>query len=171
MILVLNIATNDVSSNLISNTPDKVTVIPQFSSPKLFPGVGKLLEYLFCRYALHYLYQSGWRISRWRSQKHMHMVLNYFHGIYFKTILFTYPLKYFLQIARDITTQYILPVFWNPDQIIFQIVDGLFGSFYTHDIFISGTMTSMQPCLITRLTASHFHPASRAERVFSGLFL
>jgi hypothetical protein len=37
MRLVFNIFPDYVSSNIISNTSDKIAIVPQFSRPKLFP--------------------------------------------------------------------------------------------------------------------------------------
>ena len=50
MILVLNITTNDVCCDLISYTPDKVAIVPQFSCPKLLPEFGKLLKHFLRNY-------------------------------------------------------------------------------------------------------------------------
>ncbi len=63
MSLVLNIPSNDVGGYFVTYTTSKVTIIPKLASPKLFPELGKLLERLSCRDALHHLYNLRWRIS------------------------------------------------------------------------------------------------------------
>ena len=45
MSLVLNIFTDYIGGNFVANTADKVTIIPQLSSPKLFSQLRKFLKH------------------------------------------------------------------------------------------------------------------------------
>ena len=159
MRLVLNIFPNYVSGNFISNTPDKIAIIPQLSRPKLFFYLGKFLKYLSSRYAFYYLYHFCWRIPRWRFYKYLHMVLYYFHCIYRKPIFFSYLFEHFFQVARNIPIQYVLSILWYPYQVILQIVHGMFGSSYSHAIFIPSGELFGQRFLYRCF--DHFHPASK----------
>ena len=136
MRLVLNIFSNYVSGDFISNTPDKIAIIPQLTCPKLFPNLGKFFKQLPARYAFHYLYYFCWSIPRRCFQKYVQMVFYYFHCIYRKSIFLSDMNKYFFQVARNITGQYLLSIFWYPYQVIFQIINGMLGSSYSHAIFI-----------------------------------
>ena len=44
MRLILNIFSYYVSGDFISNTLDKITIVPQLTCPKLFPNLGKFLH-------------------------------------------------------------------------------------------------------------------------------
>jgi hypothetical protein len=144
MFLIFNIFPYYGGGNFISYASDKVTIIPQFPSPKLFSERRKLLKYLPCRYTLHYLYQSCRRIFRWGLNKYVNMVFYHFHRIYLKTILFTYLFKHFLQKARDLPSQHFFSIFRYPYQVILQIVNRMLGPFYTHATFITVTVSLVQ---------------------------
>lgn len=158
--LVFYIFPNDIRSYFVTNTPDKVTVIPQFTSPKLFPQLGKLFEYLSSRYSLHYLYNFRWRIFWWRLGKYVYMVFNDFHRTYSESIFISYFCKCLFQIDRYVFTQYMLPVFRYPYQLILQVIDSMFGPFYTHADFIAGLFNFRNSTLLTSRRGC-FHPASK----------
>ena len=159
MRLVFNIFPDYVSSNIISNTSDKIAVIPQFSRPKLFPDFGVFLKYLSCRYAFHYLHNVRGGIPRWRFQEYVYMVFYYFHCIYRKAIFLCYMVEHFFQIARNVTIQYVLSILRYPYQVILQIEYGMFGSSYSHAIFIPSSELFGKRFLNQSL--AHFHPASK----------
>jgi hypothetical protein len=163
MSLVFNIFPDDIGYNSISNTPDEIAIIPQFSCPQLLPKFGKLLEYLSGRYTFHYLYHFGWRISRWCSHEDMHMVFHDPYRIYFKFIFLGYLFKHFFEVFFDFSIQYIFPIFWYPYQVIFQFVDCMFCPFYSHAVFIPVIKLFGKPFL--RLTANHFHPPSKLRGI------
>ena len=157
MRLVFNLFSNYISGDFISNTPDKIAIVPQLSSPELFPNLGKFLKYLSSRYAFHYLYHFCWRIPRWCFQKYWYMVLYYFHGIYRKPIFFGYMIEHLFHVDRNVTIQYILLILRYPYQVILQIVYGMFGSSYSHGIFIpSGELFGKR---FLNHALDHFHPA------------
>jgi hypothetical protein len=159
MSLVFNIFPYYVSSYFVPYTPDKISVTPKFSSPKLFLQLREFSKYFSRRYTLEYLHYLRGCISRRYFHKYVHMILHYFHCVYTKLIFFGNLSKYIFQVLRNLTTHYPLSVLWDPYQMIFQIIYSVFCPFYAHAIFIS-------PCKIfdngqTRLSANHFHPASK----------
>ena len=160
MSLVLNIFTDYVCGNFVSNTADKIPIVPQFSHPKLLPQLGKFLEHLTPRYAFHYLHHFGRRIPRWCFQKYVHMILHHLHRINPEPIFVTYPLENLFQILRYFPTKYMLPILGYPYQMILQFIYGVFGPSYTHASVITVGALFWQT-LLPRLTASHFHPASK----------
>jgi hypothetical protein len=87
------------------------------------------------------------------------MVFYDFHGIYLKPIFLSDMIKYFFQIPRNIPGQYLLSILTYPYQVIFQIVNAMLGSSYSHAIFIpSGELFAKH---FTIQTLDHFHPASK----------
>ena len=159
MSLVFNVFPYYVSSYVISYTPDKISITPKFSSPKLFLQLRKFSKYFSRRHTLKYLYYLRGCISRRYFHKYVHVTLYYFHSIYTKFIFFGNPLKYLFQVLRDLTTHYSLSVLGYPYQMIFQIIYSVFCPLYSHAIFIAlGKIFGNGQ---TRLTASHFHPASK----------
>ncbi len=159
MILVLNISTDYICGDFVSNTTNKVAIVPQLPRPKLLPQLGKFLEHLTPRYTFHYLHYFGWRISRRCFQKYVHMVFHHLHGIYSKFIFVSYPLENLFQIPRNFLSQYALPILRYPYQMILQIIYGVFSPSYTHASVITVGILLWQT--LPRLTASHFHPASK----------
>jgi hypothetical protein len=163
MNLVFNIFPNDISDNVISNTSDEIAIIPQLTSPKLLPKLGKFLEYLSGRYAFHYLYKLCWRIPRWCSHEYMHMVSLDPYRIYFKFIFLGYLFKDFFEIFCNFSIQYLFPILRYPHQMILQIVNGSFGTSYSYAVFISVISLFGNPFL--RLAANHFHPLSKLRGI------
>ncbi len=158
--LILNIFADCISGYFVTNTPDKVTVTPQFPSPKLFSQLWKPLERFTGRDTFHHLYHLCRRVSRRCLNKYVYMVFHDFHRIYPKFILLGYPPKYFFQVPRNLLTQYMLPVFRYPYQMILQIIYGMFSPSNPHATFIQEKALFKQAPL-PRLTASHFPPASK----------
>ncbi len=163
MSLILNIFSDDISYYAISNTPDEIAIIPQLSSPELLPKLGKLLEDLPGRDTFHDLYYLCWRISRRCPCKYMHMVFPDSYRIYLKFIFLSYLFKHFFEIFRYFSIQYLFPIFRYPYQMVLQIVNSMFGPFYSHAVFISIIRLFGNPFL--RLAANHFHPPSKLRGI------
>jgi len=169
MILVFNIFTDDVSRDFVTYTPDKISIVPKFSSPKLFPKLRKFFEHFACRYALHNLHYLCRRISRRRLAKYVHVVFNHLHRVYVKTVLLSNFLKDLFQIFLYFFDQYVLPVLRYPYQVIFQVVDGMFSPMYAHADYIAGL-----PMFSNLNSSSTWGPAfipPASWRVFSRRFL
>ena len=160
MNLIFNIFTYYVGSDLISYTPDEISIIPKFTRPQLLPQFRKLLKYLTGRHTLQYLYHLRRRIPRRYLNKYVHMVRHNLHCVYTKLILLGYMLKHLFQILRNFPTQYLLPILRYPYQMILQIIYGMFGPSNPHIGFIQEKALFTQAPL-PRLTASHFPPTSK----------
>ena len=169
MSLILNIPANDVSSDFIANTPDKIPVIPKLSRPKLFPELGKLLECLSRRDTLHYLHHLSRRVFRRGFGKYMHVVFHYFHSIYVKAVLFSYMQEDPFKIFRYLSAEYLLPIFGYPHQMVFKVIDGMFGSSYSHVVFYNSYRITLARVCLALQRATFIPPAS--WRVFSGVSL
>ena len=160
MSLILDVFTDYIRSDFITYAANKVTIVPQFPSPKLLPDLRIFLEYLSGRNAFHYLHNSCRRIPRRYLNKYVNMVFHHFHGIYHQLIFLRYPLKYPFQILPHLSTQYILPVFRYPNHVILKIIYGMLYPSYPHAAVILN-IDSLRQIPLPRLTASHFHPASK----------
>jgi|WetSurMetagenome_2_1015567.scaffolds.fasta_scaffold139432_2 hypothetical protein len=159
MILELNIMAYDISGYFITHTPDEVSIIPEFSCPKLFLEPGIFFEYLSRRNALHYLDNLRWSVFRRSFGKYVHMIFHYFHGIYLKTILLRNMLEHFFKILRYFLRKYLFTIFRNPYQMILKIIYSVFRSSDSHAVFYNSYYFLYQG--LTRLTASRFHPAGK----------
>ena len=160
MSLIFNIFPNYVCGNFISNTADKIAIVPQFPCPKLLPQIGKLTKYFTGRYTFHYLYHSCGRVFGRNFNKYMYMVFHYFHRVYPELIFFGNRIKYGLYVIRNLFIQNVLPILRYPHQMIFQIIYGMLRPSYSHAAVILKSDHLMQVPL-PRLSASHFHPTSK----------
>ena len=160
MSLVLNIFPYYVSGDFITYTPNKISIAPKFPRPKFLPQIRKLPKYLTRRHTFHYLYHLCRGIPRWCLNKYMHMVFYHLHRIYPELISLSNPLKNLFQVLRNFPTQYVLPVLRYPYQVVLQVIYGMFCPSYTHAVFIT-VMALLWQTPLPRLTASHFHPASK----------
>lgn len=160
MSLIFNILPNYVCGNLITNTADIIAIIPQFPCPKLFPQIRKLIKYLTGRNTFHYLYHPCRRVSRWNFNKYVNMFLHYFHRIYPELILVSYLIKYGLQVIQNLFFQNMLPVFRYPYHMILQIIYGMLCPSNSHAAVILKS-DHLRQVPLPRLSASHFHPASK----------
>src|SRR3990167_8064474 len=163
MFLIFDIFLHHIRSCFVSYTPDKISVVPYLPTPHFFPHFRKFLVHFTSRDTLQYLYHSGGRIS-WRCfDKYMYVVFLYHHYLYPKPIFFSYTIKYLLQILGYLPTQYMRSVLRYPYNMIFEFVNRVACSSYTHALVISLTLpfTQMLYALFLRLTANHFPPASK----------
>jgi len=160
MSLIFNIFPNYICGNLIPNTADKIAIVPQFPSPKLLPQIRKLTKYFTCRDAFYYLNHPCQRVSRRHFNKYVNMVFHNFHRIYPELILFGNLIKYGLNVIRNFFIKYMLPVLRYPHQVILQIIYGMFSPPYPlADVILKPDRLLQIP--LPRLSASHFHPASK----------
>ena len=160
MSLIFNIPAYNLSGDFVTYTPNKISIAPELPNPELFPQFGKFLKYLSGRHTLQYLRYLRRGISGWCLNKYVHMVFHDFHRIYPEFILFSYPLKYLLQVPRYLLVQYMLPVLRYPYQVIFQTIYGVSCPSYSHTTVIQAKVLFRQAPL-PRPTASHFPPASK----------
>lgn len=159
MDLIFNVFPYYVSSNLITYTPDKISITPKLSGPQLFPQFRKFLKHLSGRYTLQYLHYLCRRISRRHLNKYMHVVFHDFHRVYSEFILLSNPLRYLFQVPRNFPTQYMFPVLRYPHKVVLQILYGMFCLSCSHATVIP-TKAPPKQASLPRLTASHFSPAS-----------
>lgn len=125
-----NVAPNHFRCHSIPNRPHKVSVIPQLSSPQLFPQLGVPVKHLPCRHTLEYLHHSTRTVFRGRLQEQMHVIRHHFHRIYLQLVSLRNPFKDLFQPLAYLTSQYQLAIFRCPHKVILQIVYRVFGSSY-----------------------------------------
>ena len=160
MSLIFNIFPNYICGYFIANTADEISIVPQLPSPKLLPQIGKCFKDFTGRDTFHYLYHLRRRVFRRYFNKYMNMVFHYFHRIYPEFIFLSYLIKRGLQVIRNLFIQNVLPIFRYPHYVILQIIYGMLRPSYPHAAVILKSDYLMQIHL-PRLSASHFHPASK----------
>ncbi len=64
MSLIFNLLAYDMSSDLITYTPDKISIAPKLPCPQLFRQFQRLLKYLAGRHTFQYLHCLRRGISR-----------------------------------------------------------------------------------------------------------
>src|SRR4030065_2071000 len=133
--MIFNIFLNHLSCYFVSDTPYKISITPEFSAPKLLLDLWKSFEKFSGRYTLHNLNNFRWRIPRRNLHKHMNMIQCYFHRINLKIILLCNLFKNSLGKFFKLLCKQIIPIFWYPYKMIFQIIYCMFpSSNWTHAI-------------------------------------
>ena len=102
MSLALNIFTDYIGGNFITNTANEVAVVPQLASPQMFSQFGKLLQRFPGRDAFHNLCHLCRRVFGWRFDKDMNVVFQHLHRIYDQPVLFGNVPKDILYISRNL---------------------------------------------------------------------
>jgi hypothetical protein len=123
--LILNILSDHFRCYFIANRMDKGTIILEFLSPKLFLYLREFLKHYLCGYTFDYLNHPR-RSIFWRHK--MHVIIHYFHRVYFKFVLFCDFAKYLFQSLRHSIEEQFFPLFWYPYEMILQIIDTMFAS-------------------------------------------
>ena len=129
---MFDIATNHLGRDVVSYTPDKIAIVPQFPAPQLLLHLRKLLKNHPGRNTFQPLHNLGRTIARGDRKKYMHMIVQYFLGVDFKSIPLGNLLKNHLQPMCHALTQDHPPIFWDPHHMIFEVVNGTSGSLETH---------------------------------------
>jgi hypothetical protein len=160
--MVFNIVSNHLCSHFVTNCPDKITIFPEFSSPKLFLHLRMLMKYNAGTDALQHSYHLGNRVPWWKAQKDMNMVFCYLKGIYLKIVILGNLLKGLFHSLSNIIPQNPFSVFRSPYQMIFRIVDRMRSSFQFHAVNIAylnlpSAGKLFIPVYKTGYSSSHFH--------------
>ena len=167
MSLIFNILPYYICCHLIPNTADEIAIVPQLPCPKLLLQTWKCFKCFTGRNTFHYLNHLRWRVSGWHFNKYMNVVFHNLHRIYYESVFLSYLIKNSLQVIRYSFIQNILPVLRYPHQMVLQIIYGMFSPSYSHaDVILKSDHFMQIP--LTRLSASHFHPASKLAGIQLG---
>lgn len=132
MLMIANITPDHFRGYFIPCGSDKITIIPQFSSPQMFEKIRELFKHFSRTYTFEQIYYLCRRISRRCRQKYMHMFRHYFYAIYLKFVLFSYLCKYFFQPVLLRFGKYFFTIFRNPNKMVFDIIYCMSGPFNNH---------------------------------------
>ena len=135
--MVFNIVAHHLCSYFIANCPDKITIFPEFSSPKLFLHLRMLMKYHAGTDALQNPYHLGNRVPWRKGQKNMNMVLCYLHGVYLKIVALRDFFEYIFHPFSNVISQNPFSIFRGPYQMVFRIIDRMAGSLQFHAESIS----------------------------------
>lgn len=158
MRLIFNIFVNDIGSHLIPNTPYEIAVTPQLMRPKLLPQFRVFL--ISSRDAFNHLHSLGWRIARWRFDKHMHMISQYLHNIDTKLILLCYLLQDFFHTFSELIIKDVFPIFGYPYQMILKIIDNTLRTSDSNAVFYNSYGITLSRAWIA-LRLGRFDPPNK----------
>ena len=123
MFLVLNIPSDYVRRNCISNTAGEIPIAPYLAGPHLLLHLRELLEQFPRRYTLQHLHQLRRRIPGRRSNEYVYVILHHLHGVDPEPIFIRNLLEYLFHVPSHIPLQYVHPILRCPHQVILQIVN------------------------------------------------
>jgi len=132
MPVVLYISLYGITRYLISNCPDKVSIFPKFSTPKLSLYLRMSQKNFFRTHAFHNSHYLSNRVFRWYTCKYMYMIFSYLHFHYFTISRCQYLFKQFLYAISHLSPQYPLAIFRCPYKMVSRIVNCMAQSFYAH---------------------------------------
>ena len=135
--LILNILPDQISGHFVSHFPYKIPITPKLSCPKLLLQPRKLRQHLSRTNALQNLHNLSRRISRRSRKKYMNMVFFDPHHINLKFIFLRYLSKQLPYPLLQLLRQNLLPIFWNPNEMILDIINRMLCSSYRHAATIS----------------------------------
>jgi hypothetical protein len=135
--MVRNVFSDHLCRYFVANCSDKVSIFPEFTTPKLPFHFRMLLEYYAGTDALQHPYHFGDRVPRWKGQKDMDMVFCNLKGVYLEIVSGGYLFKDLFRSLSEISTQDPLSIFRGPHQMIFRIIDRMAGSLQFHAICIA----------------------------------
>ena len=164
MFLILNVFPDYIRRDFITYTPDKVSVPPYPPRPHGLTYFRELLEYLPSRYTLHNLHHLCRSVTRRSLDKHMHVVFHHFHRVYMKFVFLRYLFEYAFYISPYFFIQYMHPKFRHPYKMVFQFVDRVLCSPYSHIAFIPSVKVLTQTSLL-RLAVNRFPPLSKLRGI------
>ena len=158
--LILYVAPYYISRHLAAYASYKVPITLQFSCPEALPEPWKPLKHLPCRYAIHYLHYTCWRIPWRRFQKYMHVIVHYFHRVHPESIFLRYSSNYLFGVLSYFTYQDLLPILGFPHQVILKIKNGMFCPSISHVPVIQPKAMCGQTPLV-HLAVNRFPPVSK----------
>ncbi len=154
----------------ITFTHDKVSITPKFSSPQFLPKVRKILKCFTGRFTLHCLHYHCWRMSRRYHHKDLCVIFHHFPSIYSELLPLRTTSKEIRQVLREPLPQSILSILGYPDQLVFNVRNGLLRPSYSHAAFVHEKALTRQ-VLLSRLMTCRLRLASKLtdiQRVIIG---
>ncbi len=134
VLMIFDVALDQIRRDFIPHGPGKIPILPEFSSPKLFLHLRKFLKYLTRRNTLQHSYHPRNRIPRRKSYEYMNMIRCHSHLLNLKTIILCNFPKYLSRLIPDIFSLNPFPIFRCPYQVIFCIVNSVSSSSDTHAV-------------------------------------
>ena len=159
--MMLDIFLNDLPSHTVPDRAGEVSVLPQLTGPQSLLQARELTEQLPRAYALydpdHLSDGPSWR----KRYQNMYMVLCYLHFRYLNSILGSYLPNYlFRSFPYLLCSEYILPAFRTPYQMIIRVVDRMTRSLQCHASFYP--IASQGPGRIRATSRLPYNPPRKA---------
>jgi len=109
----------------VARTRSEISARPKVPSPELSAQLAKLLQHLPATASLDALHQITHRHIRWHRHQQVHMIYRYVPTEDVHVQCRARLSHQFTQSKPDFATQHRLPIFRDPHQVIFQIVDSM----------------------------------------------
>jgi hypothetical protein len=131
--LVLDVSLDQIRRHMFSSRTHVVAIRPQFPTP-VRPSQPRILGIQFPRRdAFDHPHHLGWGISRWATDKQMHMVSLHCQCFHLPIPRPTYLPYQLIQLLGHITLQHFAPVARDPDKVIRQSINRMCTSPCLHD--------------------------------------
>ena len=127
--LQLYVSTNHRSGHFIPHRPYKVAVAPQLSSPQLLPQFGVTTEQFPCRDTLDDLHHPAGTVLGRRRKKQVDAIGHYLQGVNLQPISRSNAVENLFQALSHRPFQDKLAVFRNPNKVVLQVINRMFGTF------------------------------------------
>jgi len=137
LMMILNIIPDHFSRYFVSYCPDKIPVLPKFSSPKLFLYLWMILKNYTRTNALQHPHYLSNTIPRWKGQKYMNVIPCYLHRINLKIMVPRNLLKNTPYSFPNVFPQNPFSILRGPYQMILRVIDSMTGSFQVHMLNIT----------------------------------
>ncbi len=132
MTMVLNILLDYLSGDLISDRPDKKSILPKLTTPQLLLDLRIFSENLRRRNTFENTHHLRNRISGRKIQKKMHMIRSNFHLFNLKRELIGNAFEQLSHSLSNICSLDPLAIFRCPHQMVSGVINSMTGSFDRH---------------------------------------
>jgi len=159
--MMLDIFLNDLPSHTVPDRAGEVSVLPQLAAPQSLLQARELAEQLPRSDALYYPNHFSDGPPRRKRYQNVYMILCYFHFRYLKSILVAYLSNHlFRSLPYLFFSEYILPSFRTPYQVIVRVVDRMTRPFQSHASFY--TIAPQGPMRIRETSRLPYNPPCKA---------
>ena len=134
--MILYIIPYYIISYLFTPCPIKISLFLKMTSPELLFNFRKFLENLTIRNAFQNSNYSGNRISRWKRNQYVNMILRYLTSLYFKIKMTCNFIKKLFYPRANFINEDLFSIFRAPNQMIFSFINRMTCSSQGHAVIL-----------------------------------
>jgi len=147
MPMILYIFLYRLTGDFVSNSSDKISIFPKFSTPQLSLYIWVPQKDFFCTNTFENSHDLTNRIFGWYTDEYMNMIFSYFHFLYFTVSCCQYFFKETLYSISQLFFQYPLAIFGRPYKMVSCVVNCMAQSFDTHEAYYTKFLKKGNPFL------------------------